>query len=267
MNRSISHIKSVDDFNLIWNSRIDLYSVYFSQTLACSLALSLGFFGFLRSLYSDIASRGLDSLTIEPHHISVYTSPLLAKVSYTEFNEQLGNSIYHLIDVLNYYEVRKKYPKREKISDFVLNQYSPSEQDSVSIILPFSREDIYAMFFQDLYPSLSVSLVSFLESKFLFSINKKNTFTFMQKYEMNNEDLSLINHSLSNADLNSANENANLRICSLVAELYSELNILSNSYSALLRDKAYLELKVKNLYDLVDLEKKQGINGYLRTWH
>lgn len=256
MNRIISHVKSKQHFDDIWNNVLDFYSRYFSNNLPNSFAYTFKLKGFYNYIYSNINVDSLDSFPAVQNVIS-NQNHLLNYASNTQFTPELNTAFIAYIDSLLVFEKRKKTISTNRICTFFLESYrSMNDDEKNKIFLPFTLEEVFNNLLPNFYPSARSSFVSFVSSKGLATYNSKYDITFLKKHNVTNEDLKNINIPINYTD-----------VLSNTQGILKSLSDLSNIVNSLIIDKEYLELKFTELESIMEKQQKEGINGYLLTWH
>lgn len=256
MNRIVSHVKSKQHFDAIWNNVLDTYSKYFSNNLPNSFAYTFKLTGFLNYIYSN---RNIDSIESFPNVQNVIScqNQLLDHASSTTFTPSLNNLFVAYVDSLLVFEKRKKTISTDKICTFFLESYrSMNDDHKNTVVLPFTVDEILNQMLSDFYPSVVRAFTFFINSKQLAIYNNKYNVTFLKKHNITNDDLESINSPAKYVDLISNTEG--------ILQSLSHLSTLVNS---LIIDKEYIELKYAELEAKIEKQEKEGMNGYLLTWH
>jgi len=256
MNRIHSHIKSKEHFDAIWNDTLDLYSKYFSNNLSNVFAYTFKLKGFLTFLYQnvDFNSEFQDN---ETNALLSSGDALLQHANVDRFTPQLHTAFNNYLYGLCAYEKRKKNIKSEKISSFFLENYSNMTKEQKSlVVLPFDINVLSEDFFSDFYPSIRTNIISFLLDKGLVNYNPNYEVIFLKKHNITNEEIESINLAGSLSQVSH-----NLK---QVSDLTSKLSQLVDNLS---KDREYLEVRLVELQDFIEKQNKEGMNGYLLTWH
>jgi hypothetical protein len=266
MNFINSHIRSVDHFNEVWNNKIQLYKLYFSNNLATNFAYHFKYRGFLSFLYNiDLSEQNNPEIE---RHKSAYLSLNEVYSKQQSYDSSLANALDGYCSILNIYEKRRKSaPSDVKKENFFNNIYlNISQEDRNKVVLPLGIDSVLSSMFDSFYPSLLSSFIGFLNKNNLLSYNSKLDITYLLEYKVTNNDLAEIN-SLSNIakfenilTLSEDKKNIYKLLCDHLSANQSIVDIL-------VKDKEYLESKIIDLYDQIENNKKQGQNGYFLTWH
>lgn len=243
-----SHIDSKSHFNALWNDRIDNLSKYFSNTKNLLIAYNFKYFSFITQLYNSVINNKIDQLSED--HLNVYlnqnTDPLF------------------LINLYKDYESRKKSVKSDKLNQY-LSTLEDHTLDNDSVIIPDSLEFFAYNFFYLFYPSVRQSLIDFLLSKDLITVNKKTFSLTLKKYNCTVNDIATINSSASHSKVNRLQKELNFK---------QVLESVDDTVSSLVNDKYYLEEHIQILSKHIDelnkriqTQEQEGVNGYLLTWH
>ena len=243
-----SHINSKNHFNALWNDRIDNLSKYFLNTRNLLIAYNFKYFSFITQLYNSVINNKIDQFSQD--HLSVYlnqnTDPLF------------------LINLYKDYDSRKKSVKPDKLNQY-LSTFEDHTLDNDSVIIPESLDFFAYNFFYLLYPSVRQSLMDFLLSKDLITVNKKTFSLTLKKYNCTVSDIATINSAASHSKVNRLQKELNFK---------QVLESVDDTVSSLVNDKYYLEEHIQILSKHIDelnkriqTQEQEGLNGYLLTWH
>jgi len=243
-----SHIDSKSHFNALWNDRIDNLSKYFSNTKNLLIAYNFKYFSFITQLYNSVINNKIDQFSED--HLSIY------------LNDQTVS--FDLVNLYKEYEARKKSVNSNKLSEYV-STFENHVVDKDSVIIPESLDFFAYNFFYLLYPSVRQSLIDFLLSKDLITVNKKTFSLTLKKYNCTVNDIATINSSASHSKVNRLQKELNFK---------QGLESVDDTVSSLVNDKYYLEEHIQILSKHIDelnkriqTQEQEGVNGYLLTWH
>lgn len=183
-------------------------------------------------------------------------------VSDSELRSQaLSNALSQLI------ETNTEDGNTEKLSEIQILQdnYSNSEYATIDhYIYPFSRTLFISSFFSDFIPSFSSDFYAYATNK--LSI-------FRQIGSGHGQSVILKNYNITSQSIV---DNINLS-CSIVSQIDSVSETISKVDSIISKqnnDVEFMNNYINELEQLVaelktqlDNERKQGVNGYYRTWH
>lgn len=156
---------------------------------------------------------------------------------------------------------------QEKLDEIqiIKENYSTSEYNAIEhYIYPYSRTLFITSFFSDFIPSFSSDFYAYASNK--LSI-------FRQIGSGHGQSVILKNYNITSQSIV---DNINIS-CSIVSQIDSVTETISKVDSIISKqnsDVQYMNAYITELEDLVadlksqlDNERKQGVNGYHRTWH
>ena len=193
---------------------------------------------------------------------SLLREVISANLSTSERSQAVEYKLSEFIDA------NKDLGGQEKLIDEVQilkENYSTSEYNAVEhYIYPYSRTLFITSFFSDFIPSFSSDFYAYASNK--LSI-------FRQIGTGHGQSVILKNYNIASQSIV---DNINLS-CSIVCQIDSVTETISKVDSIISKqnnDVQYMNAYIAELEDLVadlksqlDDERKQGVNGYHRTWH
>lgn len=245
-----SHIKSVDHFDQLWNSKVKLFREYFVNTPLIAFAHRFNITSFIRSLSDSLF--GLRE-SVNENHLQSFST-------YNSYNTKSFIDNYtHIISFLLNFEPRKKTISAEKLNTFV-NEYDLlSNQDRKLIILPYQLEEFVEILFCDFYPSVCSSFQSFMVENNIMYSDKKNKMVYIKNFTPTNDQIMSINSSASFV--------LKSNFASNFIAFDTAIQQITNLVNSLMSDNAYLENRINQISKELEKQNKEGINGYLMTWH
>lgn len=228
---------SLEDFNNFYTNRLICSTNILKLDKSVFVLLNLKQFSLLREVIS-------------------------ADLSTTERSQAVEYKLSEFIDA------NKDLGGQEKLIDeiqILKENYSVSEYNAVEhYIYPYSRTLFMTSFFSDFIPSFSSDFYTYASNK--LSI-------FRQIGTGHGQSVVLKNYNIASQSIV---DNINLS-CSIVSQIDSVTETISKVDSIISKqnsDLQYMNAYIVELEDLVadlksqlDDERKQGVNGYHRTWH
>lgn len=245
-----SHVKSLDHFDEFWNKKIDLCSSHFRNNITVAYLYNFNITTFLRSLSDSYLAdtQPLNDLYMQKHtKYSAFTlDEFLA--SYAELHSFYAN-----------FQARKKTVTTTKLDQFVQKYNALDIQQKQETILPYTVDELFSLILSSFYPSVRFSIRNFFLDTDLVVFDKKTSSVLVRNFRPNNQNFEAMNKNSSFHLVNSFSSNSN--------DLKEVLSSISDLFDSLQKDNDYLEQHVNQLNQKIDKHDKEGMNGYLLTWH
>lgn len=171
------------------------------------------------------------------------------------------------IDILNYVEQISGANKEEYIE--VVNTYNSLYADKELYVYPYSSTKLFNHMFKNVLPSAQEPLYNYICSSLpgpIFDKYDSSSLTsfkscILSQYNISDQDLDFLNKNVFwhvDSDFDMSVNLKNFTSC---------VQNLSDDNKAYQKYVEELELKVSTLIEHIDTQAKEGVNGYLLSWH
>lgn len=245
-----SHIKSVDHFDQIWNKKVSLFSKHFENrpVVACLYDFNITF--FLRALADSMigVSDQIPQSDINTHE------------AYCKMNlEAFMNCRDVAFNFYMRYQPRKKPVTQKRLDAFNVSYQSLTAAQKKAVVLPYFFNDFFNIIFGSFYPSVRISLLSFMFKNKIIVPDKSNKFVTIVPYDPSNEHIFTMNKSSTSLAYDT--------MLSDSKDVFDVLKSMQSYIENLIKDNNFVQNSYESLLKKMELQDKQGINGYLMTWH
>jgi hypothetical protein len=186
-------------------------------------------------------------------------------MEYFGFDSETFLKSYNQIN--NFYtsfQLRKKTVPASKLEQFVQHYESLDAQSKERTVLPYNVDELFSLFFTSLYPSVRSSVRDFLLNNNLVVFDKKLSAVYVKTFTPNIKSLQVMNKNSSQSLVSSFGSDF---IESGSVDLQKMFSFVLNLVENLKNDNEYLERHINGLNERMDRQDKEGMNGYLLTWH
>jgi len=245
-----SHIKSVDHFDQVWNKKISLFSKHFENqpVIACLYSFNITF--FLRAL-ADSTIGVSDQIP---------QNDIIIHEEYCKMD--LKTFMINPIGILSFYmryQPRKKSITQKRLDAFNDSYQSLTVAQKKAVVLPYFFNDFFNIIFASFYPSVRISLLTFMFKNGIIVSDKSNAFVTVVPYHPNTEQIFTMNKSSTSLVYDT--------MLSDSKDVFDVLKSMQSYIENLIKDNNFVQSSYESLLTKTELQDKQGINGYLMTWH
>lgn len=245
-----SHIKSIDHFDQVWNKKVSLFGKHFENrpVIACLYSFNITF--FLRALADSTIGV---SDQIPQSHINAHEE-------YCKMD--LETFMNHQASALGFY--MKYQPRRKPVTQKRLDAFNDSYQSYTAaqkkaVVLPYSSKDFFNIIFASFYPSVRISLFNFMFQNRIIVADKSDAFVTVVPYHPSTEHILIMNKFSTSLVYET--------MLSDSKDVFDVLKSMQSYIENIIKDNNFVQSSYESLLRKIELQDKQGINGYLMTWH